>query len=117
MNYRKAYMDKYAEAYESMYGINIRSMDVHHIDHDRDNNDPNNLVALPRELHSRYHKNHADMKRFGFQIPNKMCGAGVGHDSYLLGICIEYLADLVDCQEWIKTRDMVKMFGLNEVVK
>lgn len=47
MNYRKKYKRKYGE---------LRlGFEIHHIDGDRDNNDIENLVEIPPELHSRYH--------------------------------------------------------------
>lgn len=32
-----------------------KEMHVHHIDHNRENNSPENLVAIPFDLHGRYH--------------------------------------------------------------
>lgn len=40
-----------------MVGVHVPdTFDIHHIDLNRDNNDINNLVALPKELHNQYHK-------------------------------------------------------------
>jgi len=48
MNYRKYYSDYYGIKIDSSYAI-------HHIDFDRNNNNINNLLLLPRKLHSKYH--------------------------------------------------------------
>lgn len=47
-NYRLKYKRYYDIDFDSSY-------DVHHIDFDRTNNDINNLILLPKELHSKYH--------------------------------------------------------------
>lgn len=48
MNYRKFYEEETGETIPEGY-------EIHHIDHDRKNNDIDNLVALPKKLHRRYH--------------------------------------------------------------
>jgi hypothetical protein len=44
-----------------------RNWVVHHVDHDKKNNDPSNLVALPRELYDKLYKsmerNHVKFDR------------------------------------------------------
>ena len=46
----------YRREYDVYLGaILTRDIHVHHIDHDRDNNDFSNLVAIPSKLHGRYH--------------------------------------------------------------
>lgn len=47
----------YRAKYEKFYGIKLpKTMDVHHIDFNHNNDDIRNLIALPRKLHQRYHK-------------------------------------------------------------
>ena len=46
----------YRKYYEAQTGVKIPDgFHIHHIDHDRDNNTIENLVALPEELHTKYH--------------------------------------------------------------
>ena len=49
----------YRKIYESETKIKIpKGFDVHHLDFNRDNNDISNLVALPRDLHAKFHKTY-----------------------------------------------------------
>ncbi len=47
-NYRKKYKQYYGIDFDGYYAI-------HHIDFDRTNNDIENLLLLPRGLHTKYH--------------------------------------------------------------
>jgi hypothetical protein len=38
-----------------MPGTGRWTLDVHHLDHDKDNNDPSNLMTLCKNCHSQYH--------------------------------------------------------------
>ena len=49
MNYRKAYKQRYRIDFGSDY-------DIHHIDMNRENNNIQNLILLPKELHQRLHR-------------------------------------------------------------
>lgn len=49
-DYRKIYADYYGIKWDS------KLFEVHHIDRDRENNDINNLVLVPKKLHREYHK-------------------------------------------------------------
>lgn len=47
-NYRKYYKD--------YYGIDFgKEFDIYHIDINRENNEINNLILLPKRLHLKYH--------------------------------------------------------------
>lgn len=49
-------MKDYRSIYKDYYKIEFdKSFAVHHIDFDRNNNDIDNLLLLPRGLHSKYH--------------------------------------------------------------
>ena len=48
-NYRKYYVDSLAVSLSASY-------EVHHIDRDRGNNSLMNLVAIPKEFHTKVHK-------------------------------------------------------------
>lgn len=42
----------YRKFYAQYYGIKVpEDFDIHHIDFDRSNNDPSNLLMLPKNLH------------------------------------------------------------------
>lgn len=46
----------YRKFYAQYYGIKVpKYFDIHHIDFDRSNNEPLNLLMLPKDLHKRYH--------------------------------------------------------------
>ena len=46
----------YLSKYKAYYGIEFdSSFVIHHIDFDHSNNDIDNLILLPRKLHSHYH--------------------------------------------------------------
>jgi len=52
--FRKEYREVCAKAHGSFPGRWI----VHHVDGNRYNNDPDNLIALPRWTHEQLHKDH-----------------------------------------------------------
>tara|TARA_B100000686_G_C16382616_1_gene758301 strand:+ start:45 stop:779 length:735 start_codon:yes stop_codon:yes gene_type:complete len=41
---------------ENIFGYIPKGFEVHHIDHNKLNNHPDNLVPLPRDLHRQYHR-------------------------------------------------------------
>lgn len=46
----------YRKFYEKQTGKKVpKDFDIHHIDLNRENNDIENLVAIPKELHKKYH--------------------------------------------------------------
>lgn len=107
--YRKKYIDYYADEYKKMHGIDIRKndFDVHHIDHDKNNNSMDNLVLLPRILHRRYHKIHSEMQRHEFAIPRKIVGKNVCNDTYMISLTKEYFKVLEECADWKHAKDMI----------
>lgn len=49
-------LKNYRLKYKRYYGIEFgKEFDIHHIDFNHLNNDINNLLLLPKELHSKYH--------------------------------------------------------------
>lgn len=48
MNYRKFYKEYYQIEFDN-------SFHIHHIDGNRENNNINNLLLLPKKLHQQYH--------------------------------------------------------------
>jgi hypothetical protein len=52
----------YRENYERHCRFTIpKNYDVHHMDRNRNNDDPSNLVAIPRALHEKYHRLEYDV--------------------------------------------------------
>ena len=51
-------MKDYRKIYADYFGIkwDRKIFEVHHLDRNRENNDINNLVLLPKKLHKEYHK-------------------------------------------------------------
>ena len=50
-------MCTYRNLYKKHYGIDFDdSLEVHHINGNRKDNEINNLILLPKELHQQYHK-------------------------------------------------------------
>lgn len=46
----------YRKIYKEYYGFDIpKGWEVHHLDMNHENNDPKNLLALPKECHKRLH--------------------------------------------------------------
>ena len=85
--------------------------EVHHIDMDRNNNDINNLVALPKKLHQHYH----DHFRFISSIESPDINLNIkglmrgGHASfgYYLEQLTKYKNILTECSKWVDFRDYI----------
>lgn len=92
----------YRLKYKRYFGIDFGSdYEIHHIDFNRENNDIDNLVLLPKELHKKYHfvinqlSNCNDENGFiDFRISNRT----------VTDFSVGYLHTLVDvmneCSEW-----------------
>lgn len=63
MSYRKIYCK------ELWISRISKSFDIHHIDHNRKNNDIENLVALPQTLHIKYHKLYPQNEYLQYKLP------------------------------------------------
>ncbi len=62
-------MANYRRIYEKHYGVKIpKDYDIHHIDEDRENNDPSNLLALPRQLHRKWHFAKSGMRGLDIEM-------------------------------------------------
>ena len=75
-------MDPWKRDYRKRYGVYLGikippDFDVHHIDSDPNRNDFKNLVAIPKELHIRYHDAklfyEATERAYGYEKAN-VCG-------------------------------------------
>ena len=98
----KGYRLKYKRYYDIDFGSDYI---VHHIDFNRSNNSIDNLLLLPKELHTKYHY-YLQM----FDVINWKSGR-VSIDTILqlnrnpycsLDDLIDFLNVLKECQEWIK---------------
>lgn len=67
MNYRKYY--------EKELKCKIpKGWHIHHIDLDRNNNEINNLVAIPKKLHEEFHRVHYEFTHFSeYKIEEIVC--------------------------------------------
>lgn len=54
----------YREKYIEYYGEIEKDFVVHHLDHNRENNDIRNLVAVPKGLHTKYHTWHSQLSKY-----------------------------------------------------
>jgi hypothetical protein len=104
--YRKFYFEQVGKAYDSNFAI-------HHINFDRSDNRIDNLVALPKKLHSRYHflKRIKDGEKYELDFVG---GSYDVRESEELGkrIIHDYQAfydTLRECAKWVDERD--KLLG------
>lgn len=71
---------------------------IHHIDLNHNNNDINNLLLLPKKLHSSYHFHVEIMK--SVKMPLKITGNGCNNQNYYLNILCDFLNVLKECNKW-----------------
>lgn len=80
----------YRREYEKHLGFILpKEMHVHHLDHNRENNGIQNLVAIPSELHGRYHflerQLHLHSNILRYRLPSKKILLRYSFNSYLTG--------------------------------
>lgn len=64
-------------------GRNLKENEcVHHIDGNRLNNEPDNLMILPLAVHVQIHNNNPFTRRYGEQNPKIRCACGCGKEIY-----------------------------------
>lgn len=95
----------YRKYFKNYYGIDFSTKyEIHHIDLDHNNNDIDNLMLLPKTLHSKYHMllnstpSMYDIfnKTFNAKIhSNVVCG-----DGYNLDMCKKLIETLEECNIW-----------------
>ncbi len=87
-----------------------KGFDVHHLDHNRENNDISNLVALPKELHKKYHSfwmvSELDINFIGL-IPKSPIAQGGGYFASIVQHLNKYLPVYQEIQHWIAHRDFL----------
>lgn len=89
----------YRKIYSEITGVEVPIyFDVHHIDFDRNNNDIENMVALPKKLHSDYHK-HLPYLNYG--LPTQLSILNIGY----INLLTDYINIHIQCSKWINHRD------------
>ena len=96
MNYRKKYRQHYGIDFSNDYV-------VHHIDLDRSNNDIDNLLLLPKQLHSKYHFYLTSMRSHGgdgftFHVDGRIRPAAF--ESWYLTSVKRFAEALDECAKW-----------------
>lgn len=84
--------ENYRKKYKEYYGIDFdKTFDVHHIDLDRNNNEIDNLILLPKNLHEQYHKCLAEISGITdiskLKVINVKNGGQFEHEA-LLRFCV-----------------------------
>lgn len=102
-------MRDYRKLFCDYYNVKIPTdWDVHHIDYDHNNNDPSNLVALPKKLHRRLHRTHNEFVHWCtnrdmniIKIHDGFCGCTLAAQQSLL----DYLTAVEDCTKYMNFRN------------
>ena len=96
---RNKYRSNYNQKYKDHYNIDFNdNYVIHHIDENRKNNDIENLVLLPRGLHSQYHllkrvvENHA--------LNTVICGNQANEQNYYLSYYERFINVYKECNKW-----------------
>ena len=93
MNYRKYY--------EEFTNTKLNpDFDVHHIDGDKDNNDISNLVALPKNIHSEYHR----LKNIELNLNTDLKSIldnGHKHNEFALSQAFHFVKIHSECNKWM----------------
>lgn len=91
MGYRKQCIDHYKHIYNELFDIDVEDLEVHHIDNNHDNNKIENLLLIPSELHSLYHKHFMRASSIYFNVLNRMVGYHWNYYSLNYQTISEYL--------------------------
>lgn len=95
-------MKNYRKYFKEYYGINFdETYEIHHIDFNHNNNNIENLMLLPKELHNRYHTILNSMylttpvtKIYGFT------DSFGGFNEMLLNNLKKFMLVYQECQKW-----------------
>lgn len=82
-----------------------KNFDVHHLYHNRDNNDLKNLVAIPKDLHMKYHSFWMVSTLDINLIPKSPISQGGGYFAFTLKQLNAYAPVYMEVQNWIAHRD------------
>ena len=91
----------YVKFYKQSLNIDFDSskFEVHHIDQDRSNNDIENLLLLPKELHHQYHRLKPSKINLTIDIVSVVDGSS-GSNDYLLETIIPFIRCWKECCKW-----------------
>ena len=98
----------YRKIYKLHYNIDFpNDYVVHHVDEDRENNDINNLLLLPLELHSKY---HTYKQQYELYAKKGICFELSYGGELLRNMQFSYLDELrkviSEIQEWIRYKQL-----------
>ena len=94
---------QYRTFFKKYYNINFGNQyDIHHIDLNRDNNNIENLMLIPRRLHRKYHKYINMINRVDLSIiyNAKICGNNINILNYTLSILYVFADVISECNKW-----------------
>ena len=100
---RKRKHVNYRQLYKVYFGIDFGpEMAVHHIDFNRDNNDINNLLLMPRALHAKYHMHISQLGGAGNGMinPDMRANGNIYRDIAVKGIA----EALEKIDEWVQIK-------------
>ena len=98
----------YRKFYEKLTNKKIpKDFEVHHIDFDRENNDIHNLIAIPRDLHRKYHSSFKQCEYYEIKTPKFFTVIGYDHDlySYMIELHKEHDLLRLKFKHWIHFRN------------
>ena len=98
---------RYRRHYENITNKKVPSnFDIHHLDKNRENNNINNLVALPRQTHKNLHKyDNIDLNVKLHKIPKGIIEGGNGYLYYMISQLTRYSIIYESVSKWIDYRD------------
>lgn len=113
-------LKNYREKYKRYYGIEFgRDYEIHHIDLNHNNNDIDNLVLLPRELHRKYHfylnavRKIKNGESYMCMFDARVHGNLLNTNSYEMNAISNLVSVLNECSYWYDKKakaDMQKYF-------
>ena len=75
---------------------------IHHIDFNRENNDVDNLLMLPRKLHNKYHMCVSALRAPGINPPVIVIDAQLNaQEQYQTAMLQNYVEVLTEVQKWV----------------
>lgn len=109
MGYRKQCIDHYKHIYNKLFDIDVEDFEVHHIDNNHDNNEIENLLLIPSELHSLYHKHFMRASSINFNVPNRMVGYHCDYYTLNYQTITEYLDVLEKCRTYMYYKELADL--------
>lgn len=109
----KTKQKNYRRIYEQKCNIKIpKGYEIHHIDFNRDNNNIMNLVALPKELHNKYHTLLRRYKSIHYEVQTELKSIlelGSAINAYIKNNDLKIIGEFIDvwyeCQHYVLYRD------------